>query len=133
MSTTTLDRSTDSPRLDRWRLAGTTLLTYAVGLWIVTCNPFVRGMVDRSPITFDGLPLTGRMLLGILLLIIGSSPLECLIRIAVIAAVIQCLNYAGLRDDDIDMESNRPYVFWRALNVKPIWRRRCKNRRIPRV
>ena len=115
MSTATLEVPTVNHRRDRWMLTGTTLLTYSIGLWIVTCNPLLANMVNHPPLVWNGLSPTQRFLLGIVLLIIGSTPRECLIRITVIASIIQTVNYLGMHDDDLDLESSRPYVFWRVV------------------
>jgi len=113
MSTTTLAVST--AQRDRALVIGSTLLTYAVGLWFVLCNPLMAGMINRAPIAFRSETAAQLLLQGIFRLLVGSTAAECLVRITIVAAIVQTLNYIGTRDEDIDVEVCRPYVFWRSV------------------
>lgn len=96
-------------------ITGSAALTYAVGLWIVLDNPFLFRLIYHPPITWEDVTPVGDWIVTFLVIVLGHTPVECLVRIGVTALVIQSLTAFTVDGPEIDMERYRPYVFWRAL------------------
>lgn len=101
--------------MERLSICGSAALTYAVALWLIIGNPFIAAQIYHPPITIVNMPYGPMIFLRYLLLIIGMTPFDCLIRIAIVALIIQTVNAFTADGPEIDMERYRPYVFWRAL------------------
>jgi protein-S-isoprenylcysteine O-methyltransferase Ste14 len=104
--------------------------TYAVGLWIVTCNPFFRSLINRDDLYCSmQFPYAAQMALAVFTVVMGASPVACLTHLAVIGLVVQAYKLSEMEREYLTLETYRPYVFWRALyrfirNVIPFVLRR---------
>jgi len=95
---------------------GAAFLTYAVGLWIVTCNPYFCHLIDHEPLSWSkNFPLAAHMPLALFTFVVGSTPVACLTHMAIAGLIVQGLKLNEMDTEDLTLETYRPYVFWRAL------------------
>ncbi|MGO8669824.1 MAG: methyltransferase family protein [Capsulimonadaceae bacterium] len=97
-------------------MLGAAVLTYGVGVWIIAGNSYFRSFVDRDPLTWGAhIPMGWTIVLAVFAIVVGRTPIECMIHLAVIASLVQAIKLLDPSVEHVGLKRYRPYVLWHTL------------------